>query len=184
MLAGNSMRRVAIVGGVRIPYARAYGAYARVGNMEMLTTTLQALVQRHGLAGERLGDVIGGAVIKHSRDYNLVREAVLSSGLHPQTPGLDIQRACGTSLEAAILVGNKIALGQIDAGIACGVDSISDPPVVYPKEYRDLLLASYRGRTFLQRAKPWLGLRPRHFKPLLPGWSSHALAFPWARAAS
>ena len=89
------------------------------------------VVDKYALAGQRLGDVIAGAVLKHSKDYNLVRECVLSSGLDPQTPGLDIQRACGTSLEAAILIGNKIALGQIDAGIAAGVDTISDPPVVY-----------------------------------------------------
>jgi acetyl-CoA C-acetyltransferase len=108
-------------------------------------------------------------VLKHSKDFNLVRECVLSSGLDPQTPGLDIQRACGTSLEAAVLVANKIALGQIDAGIAAGVDTISDVPVVYPTEYRELLFASYRARTPWQRLKPWLGLRPRHFKPVTPG---------------
>ncbi len=169
MLAGKSVRSVAILGGTRIPFARAHGAYARVGNQEMLTAVLRGLVDKYHLTGERLGDVIAGAVIKHSKDFNLVRESVLSSGLDPQTPGLDIQRACGTSLEAAILIGNKIALGQIDAGIAAGVDSISDPPVVYPKTYRDLLLASYRGRSFGERIKPWLGLRPRHFKPLMPG---------------
>jgi acetyl-CoA C-acetyltransferase len=169
MLAAGSLRRVAIIGGSRIPFARAHGAYAGVGNQEMLTAALRGVVEKYGLAGRRLGDVIGGAVLKHSRDFNLVRESVLSSGLDPQTPGLDIQRACGTSLEAAILVGNKIALGQIDAGIAGGVDTISDPPVVFPAEYRDLLLASYRGRSFWQRLKPWFGVRPRHFKPVMPG---------------
>src|SRR6478609_6586289 len=161
MLVGSQARRVAIVGGVRIPFARAHGAYAKVGNQEMLTAALRGLVGRCNLDGKRLGDVIAGAVLKHSKDFNLVRECVLSSGLDPQTPGLDIARACGTSLEAAILVGNKIALGQIDAGIAAGVDSISDPPVVYPR--------SYRGRTFGQRVKPWLSLRPHHFKPVMPG---------------
>ena len=140
MLVGSTVRKVAIVGGTRIPFARAHGAYADASNQDLLTATLRALVQRHGLQGARLGDVIGGAVIKHSRDFNLVRECVLSSGLHPQTPGLDLQRACGTSLEAAILVANKIALGQIDAGIAAGVDSISDPPVVYPRSYQQILL--------------------------------------------
>jgi len=168
MLAGSSVRRVAIVGGVRIPFARAYGAYATAGNQDMLTAALRAVVDRYGLAGVRLGDVIAGAVLKHSKDFNLVRECVLSSGLDPQTPGLDIQRACGTSLEAAILIGNKIALNQIDAGIAAGVDTISDVPVVYPAEYRELLFASFRGRTFWQRLKPWFGLRPRHFKPVTP----------------
>jgi acetyl-CoA C-acetyltransferase len=169
MLAAASLRRVAIVGGTRIPFARAHGAYARAGNQDMLTAALRGTVDRFGLAGKRLGDVIAGAVLKHSKDFNLVRECVLSSGLDPQTPGLDIQRACGTSLEAAILVANKIALGQIDAGIAAGVDTISDPPVVYPASYRELMLASYRGRSFGQRLKPWLSLRPKHFKPVMPG---------------
>jgi len=169
MLAGTQVRRVAIIGGTRIPFARAHGAYAKHGNQDMLTAALRGLVERFGLGGKRLGDVVAGAVLKHSKDFNLVRECVLSSGLDPQTPGLDIQRACGTSLEAAILIGNKIALGQIDSGIAGGVDTISDPPVVFPAEFRDLLLASYRGRSFAERIKPWLGLRPRHFKPVMPG---------------
>ncbi|MET0280936.1 MAG: acetyl-CoA C-acetyltransferase [Steroidobacteraceae bacterium] len=168
MLVGSKVRRVAIIGGSRIPFARAHGAYASVGNQEMLTAALRGLVQRFGLTGKRLGDVIAGAVLKHSKDYNLTRECVLSAGLDPQTPGLDIQRACGTSLEAAILIGNKIALGQIDAGIAAGVDTISDVPIVYPASYRELLSASYRGRTFWQRLKPWFRLRPRHFKPVTP----------------
>src|SRR5687768_6765122 len=125
MLVGSAARRVAIIGGIRIPFARAHTAYASAGNQDMLTATFRALVDRCKLQGERLGDVIAGAVLKHSRDYNLVRECVLGAGLNPQTPGLDIQRACGTSLEAAILIGNKIALGQIDAGIAGGVDTVS-----------------------------------------------------------
>ncbi len=108
-------------------------------------------------------------MIKHSKDYNLVRECVLGSGLDPQTPGLDVQRACGTSLEAAILLGNKIALGQVDSGLAGGVDTISDPPIVYPKAYQQLLLRSFRGRNFGQRVKPWLSLRPKHFTPVMPG---------------
>ncbi len=168
MLVGSAVRRVAIVGGIRIPFARAHTAYASVGNPQMLTAVLRALVERFGLQGVRLGDVAAGAVIKHSRDYNLTRECVLSSGLDPQTPGLDLQRACGTSLEAAIAIGNKIALGQIDAGIAAGVDTISDPPVVYPRAYQRLLLASYRGKRPGERLAPWLGLRPRHFRPVFP----------------
>jgi acetyl-CoA C-acetyltransferase len=168
MLVGSAVKRVAIVGGVRIPFARAYGAYASVGNQEMLTETFRGIVDRFRLRGERLGDAIAGAVIKHSKDYNLTREAILSSGLDPQTPGLDVQRACGTSLEAAILVGNKIALGQIDAGLAGGVDTISDPPVVYPKAYQQLLLKSFRGRSLGQRLTPFFGLRPGHFKPVTP----------------
>jgi len=169
MLVGSTVRRVAIVGGARIPFARAHGAYAAVGNQEMLTAAFRAVVERFKLQGERLGDAIGGAVIKHSKDYDLVRESVLSSGLDPQTPGADVQRACGTSLEAAILIGNKIALGQIDAGLAGGVDTISDPPMVYPRSFQQLMVRSYRGRSFGQRVAPFFGLRPKHFKPVMPG---------------
>ena len=169
MLVGQQARRVAVIGGSRIPFARAYGAYADVGNQDMLTAALRAVVDRFNLRGERLGDVVAGAVLKHSKDFNLVRECVLSAGLDPQTPGLDMQRACGTSLEAAIAVGNKIALGQMDAGIAAGVDTISDPPVVYPRSYQQLLLRAYRGRSAFERIKPFFGLRAKHFKPVLPG---------------
>ena len=168
MLVGSAARRVAIVGGVRIPFARSYGNYATASNQDMLTAAFRGVVERFRLQGERLGDVAAGAVIKHSRDYNLTREAVLSVGLDPQTPGLDMQRACGTSLEAAITIANKIALGQIEAGLAGGSDSISDAPIVYPRSYQQLLLASYRGRNAWQRLAPWLGLRPRHFRPVLP----------------
>jgi len=168
MLVGSAVRRVAILGGVRIPFARSYTAYAKSSNQDMLTAALRAVVDRFKLQGQRLGDVAAGAVIKHTKDYNLTRECVLSSGLDPQTPGVDLQRACGTSLEAAILIGNKIALGQIDSGIAGGTDSISDAPISYPRSYQQLLLASARGRTFGQRLAPWLKLRPKHFKPVLP----------------
>src|SRR5215471_3219963 len=168
MLVGSAVRRVAIVGGVRIPFARSYGAYATASNQDMLTAAVRGVVERFKLQGERLGDVAAGAVIKHSRDYNLTRESVLSTGLDPHTPGLDMQRACGTSLEATIDIGNKIALGQIEAGIAGGTDSISDAPIVYPRSYQQLLLASYRGRSAWQRFSPFLGLRPKHFKPVLP----------------
>ena len=168
MLVGPAVRRVAIIGGLRIPFARAYTAYASASNQDMLTAALRGVVERFKLQGERLGDVAAGAVIKHSKDYNLVRESVLSSGLDAQTPGLDMQRACGTGLEAAIDIGNKIALGQIEVGIAGGVDSISDAPIVYPHSYQQLLLRSYRGRGAWGRVSPWLDLRPKHFKPVLP----------------
>jgi acetyl-CoA C-acetyltransferase len=169
MLVGSQVRRVAVIGGSRIPFARSHGAYARVGNQEMLTAALKAVVDRHGLKGQRLGEVIAGAVIKHSSQWNLVRECVLGCGLAPETPGFDLQRACGTSLEAAILIANKIALGQIDCGIAGGVDTVSDAPIVYSRDYQQLLLASFRGRALGEKIRPWLGLRPRHFKPVLPG---------------
>jgi acetyl-CoA C-acetyltransferase len=169
MLVGTSARRVAIIGGVRIPFARGNGAYASVGNQEMLTTVLRGVAERHGLLGQRLDEVAAGAVMKHSSQWNLTRESVLGSGLAAETPGLDVQRACGTSLEAAILLGNKIALGQIDCAIAAGVDTVSDPPVVFPRGFQQLLLKSYRGKSAGGRIAPWLGLRPKHFRPVLPG---------------
>ena len=147
MLVGSQPRRVAVIGGARIPFARAQGAYASVGNQEMLTAALKAVVDKFALKGLRLGDVVAGAVMKHSSQWNLTREALLDSGLAPETPGLDVQRACGTSLEAAILIANKIALGQIDAGIAGGVDTASDPPIVFGREYQQILLRAHRAKT-------------------------------------
>ena len=169
MLVGASARRVAIVGGVRIPFVRGNGAYAQVGNQEMLTSSLRGVVDRYGLKGQRLDDVAAGAVMKHSSQWNLTRESVLGSGLSADTPGLDLQRACGTSLEAAILLGNKIALGQINCAIAAGVDTVSDPPVVYPRSFQQRLLRSYRARTLSERVAPWFGLRPKDLRPVLPG---------------
>ncbi len=169
MLVGSQPRRVAVIGGARIPFARAQGAYASVGNQEMLTAALKAVVDKFALKGLVLGDVVAGAVMKHSSQWNLTREALLDSGLAPETPGLDVQRACGTSLEAAIAVANKIALGQMDAGIAGGVDTASDPPVVFGREYQQILLRAHRAKSFGERAAALLSIRPRHFKPVLPG---------------
>jgi acetyl-CoA C-acetyltransferase len=171
MLVGQNVRRVAIVGGARIPFARAMGAYADCSNQDMLTAALKGVVDKYRLAGERLGDVGAGAVLKHPRDFNLTREAVLSSGLAPETPAFDLQRACGTSLETAIIVGMKIALGQIDSGIAAGVDTASDAPIGVSEGLRKLMLRSARGRSLGERLMPWLGLRPRHFTPNLPAVS-------------
>ena len=161
-------RPVAIVGSLRIPFCRAHTHYAEASNQDMMTAVLRGLVERCRLQGERLGEVALGAVMKHPRDFNLARECALDSGLAPETPAFDLQRACGTSLEAAILIGNKIALGQIEAGIAGGTDSVSDTPMVYPDEYRRILLRSHRARTLGGRLRPWLDLRPRHFRPGLP----------------
>ncbi len=168
MLVGSQVRRVAIVGGSRIPFARAMGAYAECSNLDMLAAALQGLVDRFGLEGQRLGDVGAGAVLKHPRDFNLTREAVLSTSLAPETPAFDLQRACGTSLETAILLGLKIAHGQIDSAIAAGVDTASDAPIGVSERLRKLLLRSARGRTLGERLGPWLDLRPGHFKPNLP----------------
>jgi acetyl-CoA C-acetyltransferase len=162
-------RRVAIVGGTRIPFCRSHTAYAKSSNQDMMTATLDTLVSQFKLAGAELGDVSLGAVIKHSHDWNLARECVLGTELAPTTPAFDLQRACGTSLEAAIILGAKIALGQIDSGIAGGTDTVSDPPVVYPENYRNMLLASARGKSLGEKLKPLLSLRPGMFKPEFPG---------------
>lgn len=171
MLVGSSVRRVAIIGGTRIPFARSMGVYAEASNQEMLTASLKGLVDKFNLRGEVLGDVGAGAVLKHSKDFNLTRESVLDSGLAPETPGFDLQRACGTSLDTAIVLGLKIATGQIDSAIAAGVDTASDVPIVYPSAYRKLLLRSARGRSLGERLSPWAGFRPRFLKPQLPGVS-------------
>ena len=164
-----AVRRVAIIGGNRIPFARANTAYANASNQDMLTFTLQGLIDRFNLHGERLGEVAAGAVIKHSRDFNLTRESLLSTTLAKETPAYDVQQACGTGLEAAILVANKIALGQIEAGIAGGVDTTSDAPVGVNERMRKILLEANRGKTAGQRVGALTKLRPgMFFKPLLP----------------
>lgn len=159
---------VAILGGVRIPFARHNTAYATTSSLEMLGFTLSALVQRFGLSGERLGEVVAGAVLKHTRDFNLAREATLDSGLAPQTPCCDLQQACATSLQAAIQVGNKIALGQIDSGIAAGVDSASDAPIAVNEKLRQLLLALSRAKTTGERLRLLTRLRPSMLLPATP----------------
>jgi acetyl-CoA C-acetyltransferase len=161
-------RRVAVLGGNRIPFARANGAYAQASNQDMLTAAVDGLVARHGLAGARLGEVVAGAVLKHSRDFNLTRETVLGTRLSPATPAYDVQQACGTGLEATILVANKIALGQVDSGIAGGVDSASDAPIAVSEGLRRTLLAVNRARTPGARAKALAGLRPGHLVPSAP----------------
>ncbi|NPT38605.1 acetyl-CoA C-acetyltransferase [Paraburkholderia xenovorans] len=164
-----AVRRVAIIGGNRIPFARSNTAYATASNQDMLTFTLQGLIDRYDLHGERLGEVAAGAVIKHSRDFNLTRESVLSTTLAKETPAYDVQQACGTGLEAAILVANKIALGQIEVGIAGGVDTTSDAPIGVNERMRKILLEANRGRSTGQRVGALSKLRPgMFFKPLLP----------------
>jgi acetyl-CoA C-acetyltransferase len=164
-----AVRRVAIIGGNRIPFARSNTAYASASNQDMLTFTLQGLIDRFNLHGERLGEVAAGAVIKHSRDFNLTRESVLSTTLAKETPAYDVQQACGTGLEAAILVANKIALGQIEVGIAGGVDTTSDAPIGVNERMRKILLEANRGKTAGQRVGALTKLRPgMFFKPVLP----------------
>jgi acetyl-CoA C-acetyltransferase len=163
-----SARRAAIVGGNRIPFARSNGPYAHASNQDMLTATLDGLAARFGLQGERLGEVAAGAVLKHSRDFNLTRESVLGSCLSAQTPAYDVQQACGTGLETAILVANKIALGQIESGIAGGVDTTSDAPIAVNEDLRAVLLDANRAKSVPARLKALAGLRPGQLVPSIP----------------
>ncbi len=169
MLHDGRSNRVAIVGGLRIPFCRAHSVYRDSSSQELMAAALGGLVDKFDLRGQTLGEVALGAVIKHSRDWNLARESLVDAGLSIRTPGLDVQRACGTSLEACAIIANKISLGQIDSGIAGGVDSISDAPIVYPDSYRRILFDVVRARSILQRILPWFRLRPKHFIPELPG---------------
>jgi acetyl-CoA C-acetyltransferase len=164
----DAIRPVAIVGGARIPFARSNTAYVEASNQDMLTAALTALVEKFALKGERVGEVAAGAVIKHSRDWNLTRESAQGSGLHPQTPAYDVQRACGTSLTTTVQVAQRIARGEIDCAIAGGVDTVSDVPIVYGRGYARIALASARAKTLGGRIAPWLKLRPRDFKPAAP----------------
>ncbi|MEN5030078.1 acetyl-CoA C-acetyltransferase [Pseudomonas sp. Ps21-P2] len=161
-------RRVAIVGGNRIPFARSNGAYATASNQDMLTAALEGLIERFTLHGLRMGEVAAGAILKHSRDFNLTRECVLGSRLSPQTPAYDIQQACGTGLEAALLVANKIALGQIECGIAGGVDTTSDAPIGVNEDLRQILLQVNRSKTTTDKLKALTQLRLHNLKPELP----------------
>ncbi|MFF5069683.1 acetyl-CoA C-acetyltransferase [Micromonospora olivasterospora] len=165
----QSIRRVAVIGGNRIPFARSNSRYASASNADMLGAALEGLVARFGLAGQRVGEVVAGAVLKHSRDFNLTREVVLGSKLDPRTPAYDIQQACGTGLEAAIVVANKIALGQLEVGIAGGVDTTSDAPLAINEDMRRTLLRINSARTLGGRLKAATKLRPSQpFRPEIP----------------
>ncbi|WP_125723011.1 acetyl-CoA C-acetyltransferase [Flavobacterium ustbae] len=164
----NTVRKVAIVGYNRIPFARANTAYSNVGNKEMMTAALNGLIDKYNLKGKLLGEVAGGAVIKHSYDMNLIRECVLKTTLDPATPACDLQQACDTGIESALYIANKIALGQIDSGIAGGVDSISDMPIAVSEKLRKTLLDARQAKSLGAKIKTFLKLRPKDFTPLVP----------------
>ena len=164
----DTIRRVAIVGYNRIPFARANTAYAHVGNHDMMTAALNGLIEKNKLHGQLIGEVAAGAVLKHSFESNLIRECVMQTALDPATPACDLQQACDTGMEAAIYIANKIALGQIDSGIAGGVDSISDIPLVANEKLRKILLDVRRAKKTVDRIKLYPKLRPKDFLPVAP----------------
>jgi acetyl-CoA C-acetyltransferase len=161
-------RRVAVIGGNRIPFARSNSVYADASNQDMLTAALDGLVTRFGLEGQEVGEVVAGAVLKHSRDFNLTREAVLGSKLAPTTPAYDLQQACDTGIQAAIAVANKIALGQIEVGIAGGTDTTSDAPIAVNERLRKILLEASRAKNTQARVKALAKIRPQHLAPSIP----------------
>lgn len=167
-LALPQPRRVAVIGGSRIPFARSDGPYAEASNQDMLTAALDGLIERYGLAGQQVGEFVAGAVLKHSRDFNLARETVLGSALDPRTPAYDLQQACGTGLQAVIAAANKIALGAVDSAIAGGADTTSDAPLGVNDQLRRLLLAARRAKSTGGRIAALAGVRPRHLVPDMP----------------
>ena len=169
MKRNAAMKPAAIIGGTRIPFVRNNTAYADLGNLGMSIKAVGSLVERYGLSGAELGEVAMGAVIKHSSDWNLGRETVLSSGLSPRTPGITMQRACGTSLDTTVLIASKIATHQIQCGIAGGSDTTSDVPIVYGDKFRKRLLAMARGKTFGQKLAAFRGFGFGELKPSFPG---------------
>src|ERR687897_2215650 len=146
-------KKIAILGGNRIPFARSNGPYAEASNQDMLTAALDGLVARFGLQGERAGEVVAGAVLKHARDFNLTRECVLGSALDSATPAYDIQQACDTGLQAALLVASNIALGKVEVGIAGGVDTTSDAPIAVNEDLREVLMEANRTKSTAGRLK-------------------------------
>jgi acetyl-CoA C-acetyltransferase len=161
-------RRVAVLGGIRIPFARQNSSYARASNQDMMTATLEALISKFELEDETLGEVSAGGVLKHSRDFNLTRECVLGTRLNAHTPAYDVQQACGTGLEATILVANKIALGQVDSAIAGGFDTTSDAPIAVNEDLRQVLLEVNRAKSNAARLKALAKLRPQQIVPQIP----------------
>jgi acetyl-CoA C-acetyltransferase len=162
------LRKIAIVGSTRIPFCRSNTAYADATNLDMLTAVLNGIADKYRLSGAHIDEVVGGAVVSHAKDWNLAREAVLGSALAPSTPGITMQQACGTSLQAALMIGAKIASGEIDCGIACGSDTTSDPPIVVGKKLQRRLVAVQQAKSFGQRVGAFKGLSLGELAPVAP----------------
>jgi len=164
----EGLRKIAVIGGSRIPFCRSNTVYANKTNLDMLAAALQALADRFGLDGAQLDEVIAGAVTTHPKDFNLAREALLSTSLSPLTPGITLQQACGTSLQGALMIGAKIATGQIECGIAAGTDTTSDPPINFGRKFSQRLVKASAARSAGQRLRAFKGFSPAELKPVLP----------------
>ena len=170
------MRKVAIVGSARIPFTRAYTGYANESNLTMLAATLSGLAEKFGLKGKAVNEVMGGAVISHSRDFNVAREASLDAGLSPRTPGTNLQIACGTSLQAALNLGAKIATGEIESGIACGTDPVSDSPIVFGTKFQHRLVELNRAKTPQEKLGAFSGFSFGELAPVAPSTTTRPRA--------
>ena len=164
----DQLRRIALMGGSRIPFCRSNTVYADKTNMDMLSRIIQGVVDRYGLDGAQLDEVVAGAVTTHAKDWNLAREALLSTSLSPLTPGITLQQACGTSLQSALMIGAKIASGQIESGIAAGTDTTSDPPITFGRRFSQRLVKAGAARSVKQRFNAFKGFRLSELKPVLP----------------
>ena len=164
----NQIRRIAVIGGSRIPFCRSNSIFSEKTNLDMLAAAIQGAVDRFGLDGMQLDEVVAGAVTTHPKDWNLAREALLSTRLSPLTPGITLQQACGTSLQSAMMIGAKIATGQIECGIAAGADTTSDPPISFGRKFSQRLVKAGAARTAKQRLRAFRGFRPSELKPALP----------------
>jgi acetyl-CoA C-acetyltransferase len=164
----RELRRVAVIGGTRIPFCRSNTLYADLSNQDMMTSALSGLVDRFGLKAQHVDEVVGGAVVNHSRDYNLARESVLGTQLAPSTPGVTMQQACGTSLQAALGIGAKIAAGEIESGIACGSDTTSDAPIVFSKKFSKRLIEFGQKKSTMDKIRVFQGLSPAELAPQPP----------------
>lgn len=164
----DTLRKIAVIGGSRIPFCRSNSIYSEKTNLDMLAASLQGVVNRFSLDGKQLDEVVAGAVTTHSKDWNLAREALLTTALSPLTPGITLQQACGTSLQSALMIGAKIASGQIECGIAAGTDTTSDPPISFGRKFSQRLVKAGAARSAKQRLRAFKGFRPAELKPLLP----------------
>jgi len=164
----NQIRRIAVIGGSRIPFCRSNSIFSEKTNLDMLAAAIQGIVDRFGLDGMQLDEVVAGAVTTHAKDWNLAREALLSTQLSPLTPGITLQQACGTSLQSALMIGAKIATGQIECGIAAGTDTTSDPPISFGRKFSQRLVKAGAARTGKQRLRAFKGFRPSELKPVQP----------------
>ena len=167
-MTDGSIRRIAVIGGSRIPFCRSNTFYADETNQDMLTRAIQGVVDRYGLAGRQIDKVVAGAVTTHSKDWNLAREAVLSTSLSPLTPGITMQQACGTSLQAALMAGAEIATGQIECAIVGGTDTTSDPPIVFQRRFAQRLVKLGRAKSFKDKLAVFKGFSPAELAPQPP----------------